>query len=102
MITITKDHVAENDAQSCVNLEITEMPLYGMERLMGETGEIPNEGPTTRFRMYDDDGELLYCGVLTDDEDCANQSAALRWGETMAGATVIKVYRAGKLVQEIA
>jgi hypothetical protein len=102
VITITEDHVAEGDEKNCVDLEITEMPLYGIERAMGESGEIPDGIPTTRFRLYDDDGNHLYSGVLTDDEDCLNQSAALRWGESMAGATVIKVFRAGQLVQEIA
>jgi hypothetical protein len=54
-----------------------------------------------KFRLYDDDGELYYEGVLEDDDDCENQTAALRWGESMAGCTRITVERDGEYVQEI-
>src|SRR4051812_43240046 len=81
--------------------ELAEMPLYGMERLMGETGEIPNEGPMVQFRLYDDDGNFCYAGQLTDDDEALNQVAALRYGETDVGATVIKVRREGGFVEEI-
>ena len=55
------------------------------------------------FRLYDDDGELYYGGRLHDDDECENQSAALKWGEGFAGCTTIKVNRQdGKgWVQEI-
>lgn len=84
------------------NFDLDTMPLYAMERAMGETEEIPNEGPTIPFKMYDDDGEYCYGGELTDDEECLNQVAALRYGESDYGATRIEVRREGKWIQEIA
>lgn len=60
-----------------------------------------SEWKPVRFRLWDDDGELYYSGVLNDDDDCVSQQAALEWGEVMAGATVIKVLRDGEWIQEI-
>lgn len=77
-------------------------PLYGIERAMGETGEIPHDGPMVRFKLYDDDDNFVYGGELTDDDECLNQMAALRYGEADEGATIIKVERRGVFVQEIA
>ena len=82
---------------------IESLPQYGMERLVGMDDSIPNGNlPTVKFKMFDDDGGLMCSGELDDDPDCANQSAALRWGESMYGCTVIKVERDRKFVQEIA
>lgn len=98
MIYIDRDHIDSGHAGATVY----ERPLYGMERIMGETGEVPDEGKLIRFRLYDDDGELYYEGRLTDDDEAENQFAAVRWGETMAGTTTIKVRRGnGPWVQEI-
>jgi hypothetical protein len=83
------------------NFTLDVMPLYGMERVMGMDDAIPNDGPTVEFKLYDDDGGYCYGGVLTDDDECLNQSAALRWGESDYGATVIKVKRDGKWIVEI-
>lgn len=102
MIRVAYDHL---DGQK-VNIEIDRMPTYAMERVLmgvtGETDEIPAFGlPFVRFQLFDDDGELYYSGALSDDDECVNQSAALRWGEAEAGCTTIKVERNGKFVQEI-
>ena len=83
-------------------LEISSMPQYGIERIMGEDDSIPDTEASVRFRCYDDDGELTHTGSLDDDEDCMNQSAALRAAETDAGATRIEVYRQDEWKQEIA
>lgn len=99
MIRVAYDH----DAGEKMAVEIDEMPLYGLERAMGVPAEIPAFGLSfVNFKLFDDDGNLLYSGALSDDDECANQSAVLRWGETMAGATVVKVERNGQYVQEIA
>lgn len=81
---------------------VKSMPQYGIERAMGLDDSIPNEGPLVQFRLYDDDGEFCYGGVLTDDDEADNQIAALRFGEADVGATRIKVLRPGKgFVEEV-
>lgn len=98
MIRVMHDHL--DDTMMCV--EITEAPLYAMERILGIDPTLPGDGlPTVSFKLFDDDGELYYSGVLSDDDECENQSAALRWGETMAGCAIVKVKRNGEFVQEI-
>lgn len=101
MFTITKDLICDGLDDSAVGTVVEEMPLYGIERLIGEDATIPGDGKTVAFRLYDDDGELYYEGTMTDDEDAANQSAALRWGESFAGCTTVKVKRGRKWTQEI-
>ena len=110
MFTITRDLIwegppADNRDRPATGLQVDEMPLYAMERIVMRAEGLDNKLPSgltlIPFKLYDDDGECYYHGVLDDDEDCTNQSAALRWGETMAGCTTIKVKRDGKLVQEI-
>lgn len=98
MIHVTRDHL---DGVA-MDERIVDAPLYGLERLMGIDPALPTDGlPTVRFKLFDDDGELYYSGVLSDDDECENQIAALRWGETMAGCAIVKVKRDGEYVQEI-
>ena len=101
MFKITRDLTGCDGETGSVGRVIDEMPLYGMERLMGVSPQIPIASETVRFRMFDDDGELYYEGELDDDADCENQSAALRWGETMGGCTLIEVMRNGTWTAEI-
>lgn len=82
-------------------IELDERPLFGVERVFGVPAGVPSEGWRVQFRLYDDDGILYYEGKLTDDPECANQLAALTWGESFAGCTHIRVNRAGTWVQEI-
>lgn len=56
---------------------------------------------TTKFRLYDDDGNLYYQGRLCDGDYADSQFDALRWGEAFAGCTTIKVQRDGKWEQDI-
>ena len=59
-----------------------------------ESPELPGKPlPFIDFRLYDDDGELYFEGRLHDDDDCENQASALKWGESFAGCTTIKVNR---------
>ena len=98
MIRMAYDHL---DGER-MSEEIHETPLYVMERVLGIDPTLPAFGlPFVRFKLFDDDGELYYSGALSDDDAGENQMAALRWGETMAGCTTIKVERGGKFVQEI-
>ena len=103
--TITTEY--EGGCAHDESITVEHMPLYGIERVAGIDDSLPGDKRAsgarfqTRFRLLDDDGELCYEGMLDDDEDCANQTAALRWGETMAGATTILVRRGPKWVQEI-
>ncbi len=97
MIRVTHDHLDD----VAMDETIERAPLYVMEAMLGVTGEIPHDGKTVKFQMYDDDGELYYSGELTDDDECENQLAALRWGETMAGCSTIKVRRGNGWEQEI-
>jgi hypothetical protein len=53
------------------------------------------------FRLYDDDGELYYEGLVTDDEFCEGQLACRDWGMYDAGCTRIEVKREGRWTQEI-
>jgi hypothetical protein len=77
------------------------VPLYGLERAAGLPNVIPDEGPVVEFELFDDDGNSLYGGTLTNDGEAINQIAALRYGETDEGATVIKVKINDEWVQEI-
>lgn len=99
MFTIRKDHIGTVAQDG--ELSVTRMPLYGIERAAGLDDRLPTAETSVKFRLYDDDGELYYEGVLEDDDDCENQTAALRWGESMAGCTRITVERDGEYVQEI-
>lgn len=82
-------------------LVLRTMPLYGIERVAGVDPRLPECEAKVKFKLYDDDGNFLYGGELDDDDECENQAAALRWGETDEGATVIKVKRDDAWVQEI-
>ena len=67
-----------------------------------ESEPLPSDNlEEVEFRLYDDDGELYYEGMLHDDDECLNQEAALRWGEGDAGCTLIKVKRGERWVVEI-
>jgi len=95
---ITKDHIAEPGEQSRVGLheEYARIPAVAVAIGM-ESPELPPQ-PDEKlavidFQMFDDDGELYYEGRLHDDDECLNQSAALKWGEGDAGCTTIKVNR---------
>ena len=101
MFTITRDLICDGEADSSVGTTVEEMPLYGIERVMGVDPAVATATERVKFRLYDDDGELYYEGELDDDDDCENQSAALRWGEAMAGCTRIDVLRDGKWIGEI-
>lgn len=104
-VRIDKDHIAEPGEESRAGFQFNTMPTYAIERIIGVSTEMLPGGldgiAPIPFRMYDDDGELYYEGQLSDDPDCENQSAALRWGEADAGCTTIKVLRNGEWVQEI-
>lgn len=82
-------------------IELDRMPLYGIERALGEDDSLPVAESRVAFKLYDDDGEFIYGGMLDDDDECVNQSAALRYGESDEGATVIKVKRGADWRQEI-
>lgn len=106
MIRINKDRLFDPKTDppnaSRVGTTISYMPKYGIERAMDPREEfLSQKGQYIRFRLKDDDGEIYYEGQLTDDEDCQNQTAALRWGESDAGCTTIEVKRDGKWTQEI-
>lgn len=104
---ITKDHIDAGRAGTTE--EHTRIPLaaavIGLESeplpSTQRHGEHSVEMPVIPFRLYDDDGELYYEGVLHDDDECLNQEAALSFGATDAGCTTIKVKRAGVWTQEI-
>ena len=96
--TITYDHLDSKKVEFTVDA----MPLYGIERIAGLDDTLPEGGDRLEFRLYDDDGDLVYSGWLQDDDECVNQGAALRWGETDSGCTIIKVKRDGEWTQEIA
>ncbi len=73
------------------HVRLGKMPLYGLERAMGVDDTLPTTPQFTDFITFDDDGNICHTGVLTNDDECENQTAALRWAETDAGATRILV-----------
>jgi hypothetical protein len=97
-VYIDHDHL---DDKPTVGRVLRQMPLYGIERAAGLDDSLPEAPELVPFRLYDDDGELCYSGRLHDDDDCENQSAALRYGESDVGATTIKVKRGNEWKQEI-
>lgn len=82
--------------------DVATMPLYGIERAMGEDDTLPAPEAKVSFRTFDDDGGPCHAGTLDDDDGCENQSAALRWSEADMGGTRIEVFRDGAWEQEIA
>ncbi|MBA2726501.1 MAG: hypothetical protein H0U53_10965 [Actinobacteria bacterium] len=103
MIHVTTEYDDDNGISVADDPQyaIDRMPLYGIERVAGLDDTLPNVGTLTPFRMKDGDGLLSYEGVLTNDDEGINQSAALRWGETMAGCTTIEVKIGNTWVMEI-
>jgi hypothetical protein len=93
-----EEHSRVNSVDLLLGFE--SQPLPG---LWVEVGSLDvKEMPRIKFRTKDDDGEVYYEGWLHDDDDCANQEAALSYAMTDAGCTTIEVLRNGKWVQEIA
>jgi hypothetical protein len=100
--TITRDHISAEHEKSRRDYgeEHTRIPVVAAA-IGIESEPLPAGPDRIPFRLYDDDGELYYEGVLDDDDECLNQEAALAFGMTDAGCTTIKVLRAGEWVQEI-
>ena len=77
--------------------------------LGGETSRVgiktanfdPKADNLIRFRCKDDDGNIYYGGVLSDDDRALAQDSALNWCRNDAGCTTIEVKRDGVWVQEI-
>ena len=88
---ITKDYVA--------NAAWNDRPQVG--RVSAYWDERKQKAATTPFRMYDDDGDVYYQGLLIDGPGCESQINALAWGEAFAGCTFIKVKCDGKWHQDI-
>lgn len=59
-------------------------------RCFGKGGGHPGEG--TRFRLYDDDGNLYFQGIQWDDGSGAQAFAPLDWGMNQSGCTTMQVY----------
>jgi hypothetical protein len=106
---ITKDHISQPDEESRVGYREEHARIPVQAAILGyESPVLPQLNaektstlPLIPFRLYDDDGELYYEGILHDDEECLNQSAALRWAEGDAGCTTIKVLRNNEWELEI-
>ena len=77
------------------------IPLYGIERIGGVDDSLSDKGDPIPFLTLDDDGGVTHFGWLKNDEDCTNQSAALRYAETDAGATRILILGPNGWEQEI-
>lgn len=99
--TITKDHIAEPGGINRRDFGSDSTSVNIQEALIGIKSEPLPTGERIPFRLFDDDGELYYEGVLDDDPECINQSEALRFGELDAGCTTIKVLRGDEWVQDI-
>ena len=85
--------------------ESEELPSHYESGRVLENGTLENLGeelPLIRFRTKTDDGEVVYEGLLHDDDECLNQSAAYDYSRDDYGTTIIEVYRDGEWVQEIA
>lgn len=100
-VIIDKDFIVDEDEFDRTGTTLEETPQYGIEKVFGIDPAIPAADNLVKFRLFDDDGELYYEGRLTDDDECENQSAALRFGEADAGCTTILVERNGEWTQEI-
>lgn len=101
-VIIDKDFINEGDPEfDRTGTVLNETPLHGIEKVMGVDPAIPAGDNFVTFRLFDDDGELYYEGRLTDDSECENQSAALRFGEADTGCTTILVNRNDVWTQEI-
>jgi hypothetical protein len=101
-VIIDKDYInADAPEFDRTGTVLEEAPLYVIEKVMRVNPSIPAGDNMIKFKLFDDDGELYYEGRLTDDAECENQSAALRFGEADAGCTLIIVERNGQWVQEI-
>jgi hypothetical protein len=93
------------DEGRCAPIEpkyiLPSIPLYGVERMAGVPDKLVDEGDPLPFICMDDDGCLTHAGWLRNDDECVNQSAALRYAETDAGATRILMFGPNGWEQEI-
>jgi hypothetical protein len=88
---ITKDHISEPDCKSAVGVRSRK--------------EIAPDEPTVPFKLYDDDGELYYEGLITTKALNGNESLAFaplwNFGMPNAGCTTMRYLdeRTGEFVQ---
>lgn len=106
---ITRDHIAEPEGPSRVHHTENhsriplQMAAIGFQsESLPAADDLGRELRMVNFRLLDDDGEVYYEGRCHDDADCLNQEAALDWGATDAGCTMIEVHRDGLWKQELA
>lgn len=93
--TITKDHVADEGAKPGTNANA--VGVVGPRTATHTHEQLLAHAEAKRFRMYDDDGELYYEGVVVGDA-----MAPLRdFGRPNAGCTHIKILNASTGVWEI-
>lgn len=94
--TITKDYIADKDAPEGTNAN-----AVGVQGPLSRV-TTPHDPNITKFRMYDDDDELIYEGVYgplsSDDEFFAPLDD---FGEPNVGCTYIKYYNEKMKVWEV-
>ncbi len=98
---IDKNHWAEEyegiDLESNMGREFDYEAMIDWWGFIGDE-QLPPESelqqlPHTRFKLYDDDGELYYEGWLYNDLGCLVQQFVLKWAEADSGCTTIKVQK---------
>jgi hypothetical protein len=85
---ITRDHIADTTAPEGTNLNAVGLKV----------GKGSPTDTTVQFRLLDDDDELYYEGVVTDDEDILD---VLDWATANAGATQMLISTNGVAWEQI-
>jgi hypothetical protein len=99
---ITHDKIAESDVESKVGTIFDKQKTLDWFYEPYEDEDVEWEDKLVRWKMYDDDGEHYYSGLLRNDGECIVQQMLLAWGANDAGCTRIEVFIDGKWKQEIA
>lgn len=85
--TITKDHIADPKAKPGTNANA--VGIVGPRSAKMTHEQIKTHPKGKRFRLYDDDNELYYEGVLVGDDEFAPLD---QFGLPNAGATSTRIY----------
>lgn len=76
-------HAVPYDGESLRMVKLSKRRAYGRRTV---------DGPGTAFRLYDDDGVLLFRGRVWDDGSEEEAFAPLDWGMSDSGATRLDLY----------
>lgn len=92
LFIVTRSTMAALDAGDYGTLTQTHLADLDKPRRFGKGRGHDNDG--TRFRLFDDDGNLYWEGVMWDDGSESQAFAPLNWAMGDSGCTTMKLWEA--------